>query len=108
MNGDWNESLVEVLNSLNINNPKRIYIVGCKLSDIIYFKLTKRNVQIKSLDHLLNLMEEIIIKSDSDLAKIVDCVKDDDIPIELNEDIDVVNKQRWSNFKKLCKLSKLN
>ena len=106
MNNNWNESLIEVLNSLNSTNPKRIYIIGSKLSDIIYLKFSKRNKKIKSLDHLLILMEEIILNSNSDLASIVDCVKEDDIPKEINEDIDIVNKQRWSNFKKLCKLCK--
>ena len=106
MNNNWNESLIEVLNSLNSTNPKRIYIIGSKLSDIIYLKFSKRKKKINSLDHLLTLMEEIILKSNSDLASIVDCVKEDDIPKEINEDIDIVNKQRWSNFKKLCKLCK--
>ena len=108
MNNNWNDSLIEVLNSLNKNNPNRTYVIGSKLSDIIYLKFTKRNGKIKSLDHLLTLMEEIISKSKSDLVNIVESVKENDIPIELNEDIDIVNKQRWSNFKKLCKLSKLN
>ena len=106
MNKNWNDSLVEVLNSLTKSNPKKIYIIGSKLSDIIYLKFYKKNVKIKNFDQLLTIMENVILKCKPQLADIVNSVKEEDIPIELNEDIDVVNKQRWINFKKLCKLCK--
>jgi hypothetical protein len=106
MNPIIDDSLIELLDSLSVYNPKKTYVVGSKFADIIYLKYEKRNIKIKSFDELLNIMETLIKKSSSDLVKIVDAVSDEDIPVENNYDISIVNKQRWINFKKMCKLCK--
>lgn len=106
MNPIIDDSLIELLDSLSVCNPKKTYAVGSKFTDIIYLKYTKRNKKIKSFDELLNIMETLIKKSSSDLVNIVDAVSDEDMPVETNYDISIVNKQRWINFKKMCKLCK--
>ena len=106
MNDNWDKSLIEVLDSLSKSKPKKTYMIGIKLSDIICLKFIKKNVRIKGTDHLLSLMEGIIMKCNYKIFDIVNSVKEKDIPIELDPDLEIVNKQRWINFKKICKICK--
>ena len=104
MENDWDNSLIEVLNSLSKSKPYNIYIFGSTLSDIIYLKFKKKNIKIKDADDLLILMESIIKKASPKLLEVVNSVEEKHIIKEKDFILNAEKYQRWMNFKKMCKI----
>tara|TARA_B100001093_G_C26268400_1_gene775819 strand:- start:98 stop:445 length:348 start_codon:yes stop_codon:yes gene_type:complete len=108
MEDNWDTSLIEVLNSLSKLKPHNVFTVGSNLSDIILLKFRKKNVNIKDIDELLCLMENLIHKVDPKIFEVINYVGDNYI-IEENDIILKSEKyQRWINFRKICKICKNN
>jgi hypothetical protein len=106
MENNWDNALIEILNSLSKSNPHKIYIIGSNLADIIYLKFKKKNVQIKSIDQLLTIMENIVNKADPKLFDIINFVQEKHILEGSNIILNAEKHQRWINFKKICKICK--
>ncbi len=108
MKDNWDSAIIEILNSLSKSKPENIYIFGSCLSDIIYLKYNKKNIQIKSIDELLVLMENIIMKANPKIYDIINSVQEEHIIKEKDINLDAEKYQRWINFKKICKICNNN
>ena len=104
MDDNWDNSIIEVLNSLSKLKPYNVFIVGSNLSDIILLKFKKQDIKIKNIDELLEIMETLINKVDPKLFEIINYVDDNYIIDENDIILNSEKYQRWINFKKICKI----
>ena len=99
----WDKEIIELLNSLSVNTPTRSYIICSSLCNIIILKHHKVKINL-NIESLYVILENLIKKSNTNMINIINSIKEDDIPIEMDSDIAIINQQRWDYFQRICEL----